>query len=268
MSTVLLSATISSEETLKIVYDLIINKFTVIYREDLPKNLIEEYDYYITITESSKLFTIRMQHKGIVSYMEDVILMDCFIKTKKLLQERLLIAKSLKSKCKKYLECPLLSTERITTNNDEFYDVFSLIRERNDIKILIEFIKEQYKAENIDYVIGPETKGFLGFAISFAINAGFIPIRKEGKIPGQVLSHTYNVGDKLETIQICSDILPNSRVLIFDDLISSGTSMKACIDIVSLTDCVIVDCCSIIQVDKMKEEARQTIGRSYTVLLQ
>jgi adenine phosphoribosyltransferase len=187
--------------------------------------------------------------------------------------ESLLTAKSLLSNCKLYTEFPENSTENITveskgTFGTMFSDFFSIVREYKNIEKLMDLIADQYRFSSIDYVIGPESRGFLGFGLSCTLGIGFIPVREKGKLPGNLLSLTYEVGNKINTIEIPNDIPTGSRVLIFDDLIATGSSLKAVCDLVELTSCIIVDCILIREMIALREEALKKVGRHYTVLLQ
>jgi adenine phosphoribosyltransferase len=189
-------------------------------------------------------------------------------------------AKSLLSNMKYYSRFPINSTELKTCGELKTFgelktcselkypDVFSLIRDYENIQQLYYLIADQYRFDSIDYVIGLQSKGFLGLGLSCTLGLGFIPICKGGKLSGDTISFTYKVGLEEETICIPDDIPLRSRVIIFDDLISSGTSLKAAYDLVRLTGCVIVDCITIAEIVSFKEDAHNKMGCHYKVLLQ
>lgn len=115
-----------------------------------------------------------------------------------------------------------------------FKDVTTLIKEKDVFKYVIDKIAQNLKDKKIDYIVGPEARGFIvGAPVSYAIGAGFVPIRKKGKLPGQTLSKTYQLEYGEDTIEIHSDAIPKgSRVAIVDDLIATGGTVNAIIDII------------------------------------
>lgn len=149
-----------------------------------------------------------------------------------------------------------------------FQDFFSIIRESLDIQSLFNLLKKQYQYDNIDYVVGPESRGFFGFGLSCFGNYGFIPVRKKDKLPGVVKSITYNTEYSTDTLEISTDIPPGSRVIVFDDLIATGGSLRVTCDLLELSNCVIVDCVVLREVIKLRSVAQDKLGRPYTVLLQ
>ncbi len=182
-------------------------------------------------------------------------------------------AKSLLSNIRYYSTFPANSTElkiydESQSSEIKYPDVFSLMRDYDNIQKLCYLIADQYRFDSIDYIIGLQSKGFFGFGLSCTLGLGFIPICKYGKLPGDTISFTYKVGSKEETIEIPDNIPLRSRVIIFDDLISTGTSLKAAYDLVQLTGCVIVDCFSIAEISTFKENAHNKMGCHYKVLLQ
>lgn len=84
--------------------------------------------------------------------------------------------------------------------------------------------------EQIDYIIGVESRGFiLGCALAEKYNKGFIPIRKKGKLPPPVLSQQYELEYGQDTLEMAKNEKYNKRVLIVDDVLATGGTMKACI---------------------------------------
>jgi adenine phosphoribosyltransferase len=149
-----------------------------------------------------------------------------------------------------------------------FQDFFSIIREKDDIQKIYSLICEQYKDVDIDYVVGPESRGFFGFGISCIGGYGFIPLRKKGKLPGNVKSITYQTEYSTDTIEAPDDIRAGSKVLVFDDLIATGGSLKASCDLLEQAGCIIVDCIVLREVQDLRSVAKNKLERNYTVLLQ
>lgn len=180
-------------------------------------------------------------------------------------------AKSLLSNIRYYSIFPVNSTENKTdigTEKIKFPDFFYLLRDYENIHQLYHLIADQYRFDSVDYIIGLQSKGYFGFGLSCILGIGFIPICKFGKLSGNVISLDYNAGTEQETICIPDDIPLRSRVVIFDDLISTGTSLKAAYDLVQLTSCIIVDCVTIADVVSTRDHARNTMLYHYKVILQ
>lgn len=148
-----------------------------------------------------------------------------------------------------------------------FQDFFSILREYDNIEYIMDTF-DRYQWDYVDYVIGPETRGFFGILASVKLNVGFIPIRKAGKLPGVTDKVEYSTEYSKDVLEIQKNIPKDSKILIFDDLIATGGSLRACCDLVEKQGCVIVDCVVLREVTALKEQAKKTMNRSYTVLLQ
>lgn len=151
---------------------------------------------------------------------------------------------------------------------EQCVDFFSIIREYEDIERLLFLIADQYRFDTIDYIVGPESKGFFGFGLSCVLKVGFIPLRKKGKLPGKVTSLTYQTGSTSDSIEAPTDIKSGSRVVIFDDLIASGSSLRAARDILESLGCIIIDCVVLRQMIPLQTVAKDKMGIPYKVLLQ
>lgn len=171
------------------------------------------------------------------------------------------ISRELVNKYTKYLDFPKVGVQ--------YWDLFSVIKEREDIKLLMELLVSQYKYDDIDYIVGPESRGFFGFGVSVAGGYGFIPIRKKGKLPGTVERITYTTEYSEDTLEMQVDAVPeDSRVLVFDDLIATGGSLRAVCDLLEKAKCNIIDCVVLVENKNIREQAKEKLGRSYTVLIQ
>ena len=91
-----------------------------------------------------------------------------------------------------------------------------------------------FRKSRIDLVVGAESRGFIfGIAVAQALNAGFVPVRKPGKLPHQRMSKTYALEYGEDTLEMHADALcGDHRVLMVDDLLATGGTMKACCDLV------------------------------------
>jgi adenine phosphoribosyltransferase len=115
-----------------------------------------------------------------------------------------------------------------------FYDITTLIKEKLGLARVIDGITEHYIDKNIDLVVGMEARGFIfGPAVAYRLNAGFIPIRKPRKLPGETVKHTYKLEYGEDTLEIHKDAIQNAqRVLIVDDLLATGGTAVAATELV------------------------------------
>lgn len=110
-----------------------------------------------------------------------------------------------------------------------FYDITTLIKDRAGFARVVDFMTSPYLDKNIDLVLGMEARGFIfAPAMAYRLNAGFIPVRKQKKLPGETVSHTYDLEYGTDTLEIHKDaIQPGQRVLIVDDLLATGGTAEA-----------------------------------------
>ena len=110
-----------------------------------------------------------------------------------------------------------------------FRDITSLIQNKNAFKKSVDLLVDKYKGKKIDKVVGVEARGFIfGAAIAYKIGAGFVPVRKKGKLPCKTISATYELEYGTDTLEIHEDAIePGEKVLIIDDLLATGGTVKA-----------------------------------------
>ncbi|MFH1397495.1 MAG: adenine phosphoribosyltransferase [Candidatus Omnitrophota bacterium] len=110
-----------------------------------------------------------------------------------------------------------------------FRDITTLIKDKSAFKQSIDLLVKKYKNKGIDAVVGVESRGFIfGSVIAYKIGAGFVLVRKKGKLPAKTISATYQLEYGSDTLEIPQDaIKPGSKVLIVDDLLATGGTVKA-----------------------------------------
>ena len=115
-----------------------------------------------------------------------------------------------------------------------FKDITTLLKQKDAFKKSVDLLVKKFKKENIEYVVGVEARGFIfGSAIAYKLGAGFIPVRKKGKLPHKTQRVTYELEYGTDELEIHEDAIPeNSRVLIVDDLLATGGTIKAVCDLV------------------------------------
>jgi adenine phosphoribosyltransferase len=115
-----------------------------------------------------------------------------------------------------------------------FKDITTLMEDGKVYKKAIDEMAEFAKDKQIDVVVGPEARGFVvGCPISYALEIGFVPVRKVGKLPREVLTVDYGLEYGKDTLTIHKDaIKPGQRVLIADDLLATGGTIEATVKLV------------------------------------
>ncbi|HTP40925.1 MAG TPA: adenine phosphoribosyltransferase, partial [Nitrospiria bacterium] len=105
-----------------------------------------------------------------------------------------------------------------------FYDITTLLKDAELFRRVIEKLAKLYEDEGIDKVVAIESRGFiLGSALAYRLNAGFVPVRKRGKLPSDVYETEYNLEYGSSALAIHRDaIVTGERVLIVDDLLATG----------------------------------------------
>jgi adenine phosphoribosyltransferase len=110
-----------------------------------------------------------------------------------------------------------------------FYDITTLLKDPSGLRAVIDGLKEHYRQTRVDLVLGIEARGFIfAPALAYALNAGFVPVRKPRKLPAEVVSVTYDLEYGTDTLEMHKDAVGNgNRVLIMDDLLATGGTAAA-----------------------------------------
>ncbi|GAC1355174.1 MAG: adenine phosphoribosyltransferase [Vulcanimicrobiaceae bacterium] len=110
-----------------------------------------------------------------------------------------------------------------------FRDITPLLKDKDGFKAAVDLFVDHYKGHSIDYVVGIEARGYmLGAPLAYAIGAGFVPVRKPGKLPGTKLKEEYALEYGTNSLEIHDDAVGHGqRVLIVDDLLATGGTANA-----------------------------------------
>src|SRR6478752_6871726 len=115
-----------------------------------------------------------------------------------------------------------------------FYDVTTLLRDPEGFKLSIDAMSEPFHDAGISLVVGIESRGFiLGAAVADRIGAGFVPVRKVGKLPHTTVRVSYELEYGTDSLEIHSDAIDKGqKVLVVDDLLATGGTARATVDLV------------------------------------
>ena len=118
-----------------------------------------------------------------------------------------------------------------------FRDITTALKDAETLKIMIDYLCEQFKDVKIDYIAGIESRGFIfGMPMAYKLNAGFVPIRKPNKLPAETYSQEYELEYGTDKIEVHKDAFPEgANVLIVDDLLATGGTAEAACKLVKKT---------------------------------
>ena len=135
-----------------------------------------------------------------------------------------------------------------------FRDITTLIREGDKFKEVIDTIGARYEGKGVDVVVGIESRGFIiGAAISYKLGAGFVPVRKKGKLPWRTYQATYDLEYGTDTLEVHQDgIKPGQKVVIIDDLVATGGTACAVIELVEKLKGKILEVAFLIELTDLK----------------
>ena len=139
-----------------------------------------------------------------------------------------------------------------------FKDISTLLNDKKAFKHSIDLLAKKFKKEKVDYVVGVESRGFIfGAPLAYVLGAGFVPIRKKGKLPYKTRSITYALEYGKDTLEIHEDAMrPNSRVLVIDDLLATGGTIKAVTDLLAQFKPKLVGIAFLIELGFLKGKAK------------
>lgn len=112
-----------------------------------------------------------------------------------------------------------------------FKDITTLLKDKEAFRYVIKTIADKYRDMEIDFVAGPEARGFIiGASLAYELGTGFVPIRKEGKLPAETIKVEYDLEYGKDSLEIHRDsIEPGQKILMVDDLLATGgTISSAC----------------------------------------
>jgi adenine phosphoribosyltransferase len=115
-----------------------------------------------------------------------------------------------------------------------FRDITPLLADPSGLALAVELLANPFRGKQIDLVVGAESRGFIfGTAVACCLSAGFVLVRKPGKLPHTKISRSYELEYGTDALEMHSDaVIKGQRVLVCDDLLATGGTMKACVELV------------------------------------
>ncbi len=135
-----------------------------------------------------------------------------------------------------------------------FRDITTLLKDAQGFRQTIDAFVNRYQPMEIDVVAGIEARGFIiAGAIACLLGTGFIPIRKPGKLPAATYRRDYQLEYGTDAIEMHRDaVTPGTRVLMVDDLLATGGTMKAACEMVEMAGGTVVECAFIVDLPELK----------------
>ena len=134
-----------------------------------------------------------------------------------------------------------------------FRDVTGLLENGRGLRIAVDTIVQRYTGEGIDLVAGIEARGFIfGTAVAYQLGVGFIPLRKAGKLPGEVVGVDYELEYGSDRLEMHVGAIPNgSDVLLIDDLLATGGTAAAAIGLIRGVGGIVRECCFVVELPEL-----------------
>lgn len=146
-----------------------------------------------------------------------------------------------------------------------FWDITPLLKDKEAFRECIKQLANHYRGKRVDIVVSSEARGFIiGGALAYELGAGFVPIRKRGKLPFKAVSLTYQKEYESDTIEIHEDAIEKGqKVLLIDDLLATGGTIKANAELVEKLGGKIVGIGFLIELGYL--HGRESLGNKYDV---
>jgi len=149
-----------------------------------------------------------------------------------------------------------------------FRDITTLLKNADTLKIAVDLFTEKYKNSKIDKVVGIESRGFIiGSALAVSLGAGFVPVRKKGKLPSEVIAEQYALEYGTDSVEMHIDaIKPGERVVLHDDLLATGGTMCAVIKLAKKLQANIVGISFLIELSFLQGRKRMQEQDVYSLI--
>lgn len=149
-----------------------------------------------------------------------------------------------------------------------FKDITTLLADAKSFQRMIDLLAHRYIGQHIDKVVGVEARGFIiGAALAYKLGAGVVLVRKPGKLPSETFKKTYDLEYGTDTLEIHTDaVRKGERVLIADDVLATGGTMAAVVDMVESMGGDIVECCFMTELTFLHGRKKLPADKVYSLL--
>lgn len=149
-----------------------------------------------------------------------------------------------------------------------FKDITTLLSDGKSFHRMIDLIAHRYLDKKIDKIVGVEARGFLlGSALAYKLGVGIVLVRKPGKLPYKTRKKTYDLEYGSDTLEIHEDAFtPGERVLIADDLLATGGTVSAVVDLVQDLGAEVVECAFLAELDFLDGRKRLPENKVFSLL--
>lgn len=140
----------------------------------------------------------------------------------------------------------------------QFRDITTLLKDPVGFRTVIDLFAEHYAAKHIDKIAGVEARGFIiGAALAHALGVGFVPIRKSGRLPAENIGHDYALEYGVDRVEIHVDAIEHDeQILLVDDLVATGGTSLAAINLIQKLGGVVMGCAFVIDLPDLKGSQR------------
>lgn len=149
-----------------------------------------------------------------------------------------------------------------------FRDITTALKDKKGLELIIEDFSKRYKDKGIDYVLGADARGFIfGAAIAYNIGAGFIPARKKGKLPYDTIQVEYELEYGTNSLEVHKDAFnKGDKVLIVDDLLATGGTARAMVDLVDKLGAKVYELAFLIELKDLDGRSKLNDNKVYSIL--
>lgn len=150
-----------------------------------------------------------------------------------------------------------------------FRDITTLLKDGQAFAAAAEHFAERYRGEAVDIVAGIESRGFIvGSVLAYQLKKGFVPIRKPGKLPAPTFSAEYTLEYGTDRIEMHVDaVAAGARVVLIDDLLATGGTMKAACELVERAGGQVVECCFLIELAALQGRGRLEGYKTFSLIV-
>jgi adenine phosphoribosyltransferase len=149
-----------------------------------------------------------------------------------------------------------------------FKDITTLLADAPSYQRMVDLMAHRYIGKGIDKIVGVEARGFIiGAALAYKLGAGIVLVRKPGKLPSETVSASYDLEYGSDSLEIHTDAInKGERILIADDVLATGGTMAAVVDLVKGMGGDLVECCFMAELTFLNGREKLPEGKVYSLL--